>query len=132
MTSAAKVEKKPCKINLTFEMINLIDDKCKREDKFKEQIFEDAILQLFLPRIGEIGLGHPNFHFIPPLVKSDDVKEEMFWVKINYWTKLKGLKVAEKISMHAIVYTAITNHLNQYRILLEKEKIAIAELDENI
>jgi predicted nuclease of restriction endonuclease-like (RecB) superfamily len=111
----SKTEKKPCKINLSAEFVELIEYKSKLEDKFIEQVFEDAIIQLLIPRVGEIGLGHPDFRFNIPLMKSPDIKETMFWIKIKLWKKLKEVKMLHRISIHAIVYTAISNHLEQYK-----------------
>lgn len=107
--------KKPCKINLSKEMVELIEYKCDLEDKFAEQVYEDAIIQLLIPRSGEIGLGHPEFEFKAPLMKSPDIKESMFWLKVKIWTKIKDVRQSQRVSLHAIIYTALINHLKHYK-----------------
>lgn len=111
----SKKEKKPCKINLSEELLGLIEYKSKLEDKFIEEIFRDAIMQLLLPRLGEIGLGHPDFKFNAPLMKSPGIKDTMFWMNIKLWARVKEIKMLYRVSIHAIVYTAILNHLEQYK-----------------
>lgn len=115
LKDTSKIVKKPCKINLSKELINLIDYKSKLEDKFIEEIFRDAIMQLLLPRLGEIGLGHPDFKFNAPLMKSPGIKDTMFWMDIKLWKRLKEIKIFYNVSIHAIVYTAVFYHLEQYK-----------------
>ncbi len=115
-----KNDKKPCKINLHPEQIELIKYISEKEDKFKEQVFEDAMLQLLIPRMGEVGLCSIDFTFYAPLSKNSETKEVMYWLKSKIWTAIKGIQQTNHIHIHAITYTAVVNYLKQWKKIEER------------
>lgn len=113
----SKADKHLCQINASEELIRLIDRKKDATGKFKEELFEEAVMQLLRPHKYQIGIGHESFVFHAPLKKAVGNKAMSFWIKISLWKKVKEVMHINQVSQKAVLYTAIYN----YFILPQKE-----------
>lgn len=109
-TQLSKADKHLCQIHVSIHMTQLINSRKMIEGRFKEDMFEEALMQLLRPYFYQIGIGHKDFKFRAPLKRGKDTKVLSFWVPVKVWEHMNRVSAEEGVMLNAIIYTALHNY----------------------
>lgn len=106
----SKADKHICQIHVTDDFMKLVNTRKLVEDRFMEDMFEEALMQLLRPFFGQVGIGHKKFLFRAPFKKGAGTRVLSFWVSTKVWDHMKRVSAEKGVKLNAISHTALYNY----------------------